>query len=116
MSVASRHPREAIEKLTLANVLTPMQFRTVLLVACGFKNCEIGEILGTTEHVIDKALNDVYDRARCRNSAELVLRYVREMESGLLELGRLRRELLELEARAIQIHHACSGHMLRHVN
>lgn len=116
MSGASCPAPEATEKLTLANVLTPMQFRTVLLVACGFKNCEIGEILGTSEHVIKNVLNDVYDRARCRNSAELVLRYVREIENGLLELGRPRRELAELEARAAQILHARPGNLLRHVN
>src|SRR5271169_6198436 len=107
MSLASCHAPETIEKLTLANVLTPMQFRTLLLVACGFTNCEIGKILGTSEHVINNVLNDVYDRARCRNSAELVLRYVREIESGLLELGRLRRELAELDARTAEIFHAC---------
>lgn len=116
MSVASSHPQEMLDRLTLANVLTPMQFRTAFLVACGLKNCEIGELLGTTEPVIKNVLDDVYDRAGCRNSSELLLRYVHEVESGLLELGRLRRELAALEARAAQILHARPGDLLHHIN
>jgi hypothetical protein len=39
-----------------------------------------------------------------------------EVASGLLELGRLRRELAELEARVAQNHHARPGDLLRHIN
>jgi DNA-binding CsgD family transcriptional regulator len=112
MSVSS-HPQD---QLTLANLLQPMQFKTVLLVACGLKNCEIAEFLGTTEQVITSVLRDVYDRTGCWNSSDLVRRYFREVASGLLELGRLRRELAELEARAGQSLHARPQDRPQHVN
>jgi hypothetical protein len=99
MSVLS-HSLETIDDLTLADLLKPMQFKTVLLVTCGLKNCQIAEFLGTTELVIKNVLMDVYDRTGCWNSGELVRRYFREVAGGLLELGRLQRELAELEARA----------------
>jgi DNA-binding CsgD family transcriptional regulator len=109
----SSHPQG---QLTLANLLQPMQFKTVLLVACGLKNSEIAGFLGTTEPVVTSALQDVYERTGCWNSSELVRRYFREVASGLLELGRLQRELAELEARAGESLHACLEERLQHVN
>src|SRR5277367_2810752 len=100
MSVVSSHPQETIDNLTLADLLKPMQFKTVLLVACGLKNCEIAEFIGTREQVIKNALADVYSCTGCWNSGELVRRYFREVATGLLELGRLQRELAELEVRS----------------
>ena len=83
-----------------------MQFKAVLLVACGWKNWEVAKFLGTTEPVIRNVLKDIYKRTDCRNSGELVRQYFREVESGVLELSRLRRELAELEARAARNLHA----------
>ena len=102
MSVVSSHPQETIDNLTLADLLNPMQFKTVLLVACGLNNCEIADFLGTREQVIKNVLTDVYHRTGCWSSGELVRRYFRELATGLLELGRLQRELAELEARTGQ--------------
>ena len=116
MSVVSSRPQKAIDRLTLANLLTPMQFKTVLLFAYGLKNCEIAKVLGTREQVIKTALYDAYNRTGCWNSGEIMRRYFREVVDGLLELGRLRRELTELEARAAQILHGGSGDLLRHIN
>ena len=116
VSVVSSHPQATTDRLSLANLLTPMQFKTVLLFAYGLRNCEIGQVLGTTEPVIKNALRDAYDRTRCWNSGELLCRYLSEVASGLLELGRLRRELAELEARVAQNHHARPGDLLRHIN
>ena len=98
---------ESIYRISLATLLAPMQFKTVLLVACGLKHSEIAQLLGTRERVIEDALRDIYDRTGCANSRDLVLRYVHEVESGLLELTRLRRELEELEARSAQILKSC---------
>jgi len=106
ISVVSSQPQETIDKVTLADLLKPMQFKTVLLVACGLENCEIAKSLGTTEQVIKNVLRDVCDRTGCGNSGELVRQYFNEVASGLVELGRLRRELAELEARAAQNLHA----------
>jgi len=106
MSDAMSYPQES-SRISLATLLTPMQFKTVLLVACGLKQSEIAQLLGTRERVIENELRDIYDRTGCANSGDLVLRYVHEVESGLLELARLRRELEELEARSAQILKSC---------
>ena len=116
MSVISSHPQETSDHLTLADLLKPMQFKTVLLVACGLKNREIAEFLGTREQVIENALADVYHRTGCWNSGELVRRYFREVATGLLELGRLQRELAELEARTGQNLPTLSENRLQYVN
>jgi hypothetical protein len=116
MSVVSPHPQETIDNLTLADLLKPMQFKTVLLVACGLKNCEIAEFLGTREQVIENALADVYHLTGCWNSGELVRRYFREVATGLLELGRLQRELAELEARTGQDLPRLSENQLQYIN
>ncbi|HEV2730349.1 MAG TPA: hypothetical protein VGV15_09980 [Terriglobales bacterium] len=92
-----------------------MQFKTVLLFAYGLRNYEIAQVLGTTEQVIKNALRDAYTRTGCWNSDELVRRCFREVADGLLEVGRLRRELANLAARAVQILHARPG-LLRHIN
>jgi len=116
MSVVSSHPQETVDNLTLADLLKPMQFKTVLLVACGLKNCEIAEFLGTREQVVENALADVYHRTGCWNSGELVRRYFREVATGLLELGRLQRELAELEARTGQNLSTRSENRLQYIN
>ena len=116
MPAVISYPQETIDRGSLASLLTPMQFRTVLLVACGLKKCEIAELLGTREGVIENTLRDIYDRTSCANSGDLVLRYVHEVESGLLELARLRRDLEELAARSAEILHRRCGDQLRHRN
>jgi len=116
MSVVSSHPQETIDNPTLADLLEPMQFKTVLLVACGLKNGEIAGFLGTKEQVIRNVLEAVYRRTGCWNSGELVRRYFRELASGLLELGRLQRELAELEARAGQNLPTLSDDRLQYIN
>jgi DNA-binding CsgD family transcriptional regulator len=109
-------PQHEPTESPLTSLLTPMEFKTVLLVACGLSNHEIGDLLGTKEPVIANVLRDVYRRMGCSNSRDLVLRYIHELESGLRELGRLRRELAELETRAGQILHIRPGSLLRHIN
>jgi len=116
MSAESTQPQETIDKLTLADLLKPMQFKTVLLAACGVENREIGKLLGTGERVINNVLADVYHRTGCSNNGEVVRRYLYELSSGLLELGRLRRELAELEARTGQNLHARLGDLLHYIN
>jgi DNA-binding NarL/FixJ family response regulator len=116
MSAVSTQPQETVDKLTLADLLKPMQFKTVLLAACGLTNCEIAHFLGTTEQVITSVLADVYRRTSCLNSGEVILRYFREASSALLELARLRRVLAELEARSGQNLHARLGDLLQYIN
>jgi DNA-binding CsgD family transcriptional regulator len=116
MSVTSSNPQETARRVTLTDLLSPMQFKTVLLFAYGLSNCQIAQVLGTTEHVIKNAIRDVYERAGCHDSGELACRYFRELADGLLELGRLRRELAELDTRAMLILHGRPGDLLRRVN
>jgi DNA-binding NarL/FixJ family response regulator len=114
MSAASL-PHKPIES-PLAGLLSPMEFKTVLLVACGLSNREIGDLLSTTDLVIANVLRNVYRRTGYSNSRDLVLRYVHEVERSLRDLGRLRRELAELETRAGQILHVHPGSMIQHIN
>jgi DNA-binding CsgD family transcriptional regulator len=100
----------AIDRPTLADLLKPMEFKAMLLVTRGLRNCQVAEFLGTTELVIENVLRDVCGRTGCWNSGDLVRRYFREVASGLLELGRLQRQLAELEARAaLHLHPRPSG-------
>jgi len=116
MSEASRQPQESVDKLTLADLLKPMQFKALLLAAGGLQNSEIGEFLGTTEGVIKNVLADVYHCTGCSNSGEVLRRYFREVSSGLLEVGRLRRELAELEDRIGQDIYARLGDFHQYLN
>jgi DNA-binding CsgD family transcriptional regulator len=116
MSAVSIQQRGFVDVLSLADLLNPMQFKTVLLAASGLQNCEISMCLGTTELVIEHALADAYYRTSCSDSGEVVRRYCREVSSGLLELGRLQRELAELESRIGQNLYARLGDLLHPVN
>ena len=66
MSAVNSYPQEPIDRITLASLLTPMLFKTVLLVACGLKKCEIAELLGTRGRVIENELRDIYDAQAAR--------------------------------------------------
>lgn len=116
MSVSFSHPQASIDRLSLANLLTPMQFKAVLMFAYGLSTCEIAQVLSTTEQVIKNTIADAYSRTGCRDSGELLLRYFREVADGVLELGRLRRELAELDARIERNLHARPKDLPRHIN
>ena len=106
----------AANMLSLAILLTPMQFKAALLAACGLKNSEIAEFLNTTEPVIKIVLTDVFKRTGCSDSDKLIARYVWEIESGLLELARLHRELAELETRTGRNLRRRSGALIQRIN
>src|SRR5271169_2613766 len=109
MSAVSCDSSDTFDAPSLADLLEPMPFKAMLLVTCGLENHQIAQCLGTTEQTIRNVLRSSYERTGCRNSDELVRRYFCEVASGLLELGRLQRELAELEARAVQILHRLPG-------
>jgi DNA-binding CsgD family transcriptional regulator len=98
VSVLFSQPQETSDRQNLGNLLVPMQFKTVLLLVHGLRSCDIAQVLGTTEQVIKNALSDACSRTSCGNTGELVQRYYFEIKGGLLELGRVRREMEELEA------------------
>ena len=103
MSVVRSDSFGTVNTPSLADLLEPMEFKAMLLVTCGLQNHQIAQCLGTTEQTIRKVLWKSYKLTGCLNSDELVRRYFREVASGLLELGRLQRELAELETRTGQI-------------
>ena len=74
----------------------------MLLVTCGFENHQIARCLRTTEQTIRNVLWNCCQRTGCRNSDELVRRYFCEVAIGLLEPGRLQREMAELQDRVAQ--------------
>jgi DNA-binding NarL/FixJ family response regulator len=52
---------------------TERELRLIALVAQGFKNREVAEIMGTTEHVVKNYLRVVYDKLGFGNRVELAL-------------------------------------------
>ena len=57
--------------------------RVIELVAQGFKNREVADALGTTEHVIKNYLRVIYDKLGLWNRVELALWYeARRFESA----------------------------------
>lgn len=64
---------------------------------------QIAHFLRSTEQTIRNVHWNGCQRMGCRNIDELVRRYFCEVTTGLLELGRLQRELAELEDRVGQI-------------
>jgi DNA-binding CsgD family transcriptional regulator len=98
----SQNPQEN----TLMTLLTPKQFRVVLLVARGCKNSQVAEILGTSEHVVKNLLKDIFDRAGVFNRTELSLRYVHESSHQMYNRDRLANEFMELFTREVQLKHS----------
>jgi DNA-binding CsgD family transcriptional regulator len=103
LSAASSDSLHNFDAPSLADLLEPTQFKAMLLVTCGLENHQIAQCLRTTEQTIQNVLRNCYQRTGCRNSDELARRYFCEVATGLLELGRLQRELASLEDRAAQI-------------
>src|SRR4051812_5990811 len=115
MSALSSDLRETFDALSLSVLLEPMQFKAVLMVTCGLEIHQVAQCLGTTEQTIRNVLSNAYDRTGCRNSDELVRRYFCEVTSSLLELGRLQRELAELEVRVAQVLRRLPETQIRHI-
>jgi len=57
--------------------LNKRQWAILVLVAQGFKNKEIAEFVGTTEHVVKNYMRYLYDMFGFYNRVELALWYVR---------------------------------------
>jgi DNA-binding NarL/FixJ family response regulator len=49
--------------------------RVIALVAQGLKNCEVAEVIGTTEYVVKNYLRVIYDKLGVWNRVELALWY-----------------------------------------
>lgn len=49
--------------------------RVIALVAQGLKNCEVAQVMGTTEYVVKNYLRVIYDKLGVWNRVELALWY-----------------------------------------
>jgi DNA-binding CsgD family transcriptional regulator len=103
LSAVSSDSLDTFDAPSLADLLEPVQFKAMLLVTCGLETHQIAQCLRITEHTIRNVLRNCYQRSGCGNIDELVRRYFCEVATGLLELGRLQRELAEIEDRVAQI-------------
>ncbi len=56
-------------------VTSRREHQVIELVAQGLKNCEVAEIIGTTEHVVKNYLRAIFDKLGVWNRLELALWY-----------------------------------------
>jgi len=57
------------------SITSPREHQVIELVAQGLKNCEVAEIIGTTEHVVKNYLRTIFDKLGVWNRLELALWY-----------------------------------------
>ena len=65
-------------------VPSPREHRVIELVAQGFKNRDIADAIGTTEHVVKNYLRAIYDKLGLWNRVELALWYETRRHENLL--------------------------------
>jgi len=85
--------------LTLLDILSSQQFRTIILLTLGLDICQIADLLETSEQTVHNSLSDCFDRAGCRNAEGLAVRLLYECENDLYD-DRLVNELAELQSAA----------------
>jgi DNA-binding NarL/FixJ family response regulator len=64
---------------------SPRQQQVIELVAQGFKNSEVAEIIGTTECVVKNHLRIIFDKLGFWNRVELALWYVARKHESLAD-------------------------------
>jgi len=62
------------------------EHRVIELVAQGFKNRDIADAIGTTEHVVKNYLRAIYDKLGLWNRVELALWYETRRHENLLRV------------------------------
>ena len=88
---------------TLQETLSPMQFRTVVLVSLGLETWQIAELLGTNEHAVVTSLNDSLRLTGCRDAEEISVRAFHECHNDLYDEARLQREMEPVQDAAKRI-------------
>jgi len=87
------------------SVTSPREHQVIELVAQGLKNCEVAEIIGTTEHVVKNYLRIIFDKLGVWNRLELALWYeARRYESPTCGQGNRGDGLMRRFPRAISSH------------
>jgi DNA-binding CsgD family transcriptional regulator len=88
---------------TLQETLSPVQFRTVVLVSLGLETWQIAELLGTNEHAVVTSLNDSLRLTGCRDAEEISVRAFHESHNDLYDEARLQREMEPVQDAAKRI-------------
>jgi DNA-binding CsgD family transcriptional regulator len=72
-----QHSKSSTATPTLygTRLTSPRDHQVIELVAQGLKNCEVAEIIGTTEHVVKNYLRAIFDKLGVWNRLELALWY-----------------------------------------
>ena len=82
---------------TLQDALSPMQFRTVVLVSLGLETWQIADLMGTNEHTVVTCLNESLSLTGCRDAQEISTRAFHECHNDLYDETRLQREMTSLQ-------------------
>ena len=88
---------------TLQDALSPLQFRTVVLLSLGLETWQIADMLDTNEHTVHTCLNDSLRRTGCRDTGELSVRAFHECDNDLYDEMRFKQEMASLQSAAQRI-------------
>jgi len=88
---------------TLQDALSPLQFRTVVLLSLGLEAWQIADMLDTNEHAVHTCLTDSLRRTGCRDARELSVRALQECDNDLYNEMRLEQEMASLQNAAQRI-------------
>ena len=89
--------------ITLQDTLSPLQFRTVVLMSLGLETWQIADMLDTNEHTVHTCLTDSLRRTGCRDARELSVRALQECNNDLYDEMRFKREMASLQSAAQRI-------------
>lgn len=84
---------------TLLDILSSLQFRTVILLTLGLDTCQITDLLETSEETVCSAVSRCFDQLECRSMEELAHRELYAYRNDLYD-ERLVTELALLQSAA----------------
>lgn len=93
---------------TLMDILTPQQFRIVILLGLGLDDEQIATFLEISQHDYARYLLELYGRLGCFSRNDLAARLLFELDQELYDRVQLKKQLAGVTARAKQMFIACS--------
>ena len=88
--------KSALKYSTLPDILSSLQFKTVILLTLGLNTHQIADLFGTSEQTVCNSISQCFDQVGCRSLESLTQRLRYEYESDLYD-ERLEKELAELQ-------------------
>ena len=88
---------------TLQDALSPLQFRTVVLLSLGLETWQKADMLDITEPAVLTCLTDSLRRTGCRDARELSVRAHEECGNDLYDQTRFKQEMAPLQIAAQRI-------------